>query len=378
MNIVDAIKKDMEILTLLLNRLNKEIDKSNKAVDIGMSLTHNVDYLNYILETISTIENVEKCKKGLEDNLNLLLANNLITKEVDNDTKQILIEAVESGDFDGRLPDLSVEEILELKPQDMLKFIFSKLEFDNKLFLTDMENLETDDWCQENIESPYALLRKVNWKIDANFQRCVDGKIKYASTTITIFGDTYFYLSGITNKMSIRLMRMFKTRYGWYDKYIKEQMSKLKKISVKNKLNNIIIENSLNIKYLEYNGMLFDEYTLPSCFYILFTNMYKSHGIDGQFMEEINSHGVKCISNNAQELKNPRMVDDNLFIQCNFSVSVTANLMKVALKSYDDDDAYVYAEIVPKKALDKNISYENDLYSEDAIMEKLVRVLAEK
>lgn len=376
MNIVDAIKKDMEILTLLLNRLNKEIDKSNKAVDTGMSLTHNVDYLNYILETISTVENVEKCKKELEDNLNLLLANKLINQEVDNDTKQILIEAVEKDDFDGRLPDLSVEEILELKPQEMLKFIFSKLEFDDKLFLTDIENLESDGWCQENIESPYALLRKVNWKIDANFQRCIDGKIKYASTTITILGDTYFYLSGITNKMSIRIMRMFKTRYGWYDKYIEEQMSKLKKISVKNELNNIIIENSLNIKYLEFNGMLFDEYTLPSCFYILFTNMYKLHGIDGQFMQEINSHGVKCISNNAQELKNPRMVDDYLFIQCNFSVSVTANLMKSVLKSHDVD-AFIYAEIVPKKVLEKNM-YENDLYSEDIIIEKLARVLAEK
>lgn len=376
MNIVDALQKDMEILTLLLNRLNKEIDESNKAVDTGMSLTYNVDYLNYILETISTVENVEKSKKELEDNLNLLVANKLIIQEVDNDTKHILIEAIESGDFDGRLPDLSVEEILELKPQEMLKFIFSKLEFDNRLFLTDIENLESDDWCQENIESPYAMLRKVNRKIDANFQRCIDGKIKYASTTITILGDTYFYLSGITNKMSIRIMRMFKTRYGWYDKYIEEQMSKLKKISVKSELNNIIIENSLNIKYLEFNGMLFDEYTLPSCFYILFTNMYKLHGIDSQFMEEINSHGVKCISNNVQELKNPRMVDDNLFIQCNFSVSVTANLMKSILKSHDVD-AFIYAEIVPKKILEK-IMYENDLYSEDIIIEKLARVLAEK
>lgn len=335
-----------------------------------------MEYLDYILETISTIKNVEKCKNELAGNLELLLVNKLISQDVDCDTEQILIEAAENGDFDERLPDLTVDEILELKPQEMLKFIFSKLEFDNKLFATDIENMQSDDWCQENIESPYALLRKVNWQIDTNFQRCIGGKVKYASTTITILGDTYYYLSGITNKMSIRIMRMFKTRYGWYDKYIEEQMNKLKKISVKNELNNVIIENSLNIKYLEHSGMLFDEYTLPSCLYILLTNMYKLHGIDGQFMEEINSHGVKCISNNAKELKNPRIIDNNLFIQCNFSVSVTANLMKVALKSHDD--AYVYAEIVPKKALDKNVLYENDLYSEDAIMEKLARVLAEK
>lgn len=376
MNIVDAVIKDMEVLTLLLNRINKEIDNSNQSIDMGVSLADNVDYLKYILETISTVEKVEKAKKELENNINLLVDNKLIAQEVDDDTKQILIEAVENSDFDGRLPDLSVDEILGLKPQEMLKYIFSKLEFDNKLLLTDIENLESDDWCQKNIESPYALLRKVNWKLDSNFQRNIDGRIKYASKTITILGTSFFYLSGITNKMSIRLMRMFKTRYGWYDKYIQEQINKLNKISVKKELNSIITENSLNIKYLEFNGMLFDEYTLPSCFYVLFMNIYKMHGINDNIIEEINSHGVKCVSYDAQELKNSRMVDDNLFIQCNFSISVTATLMK-ALLNLNSFDAFIYAEIVPKK-VSENRMYTSDLYSEDVIIEKLARLLAEK
>jgi hypothetical protein len=258
----------------------------------------------------------------------------------------------------------------------MLKFIFSKLEFDNKLFETDIENMESNEWCQENIESPYALLKKVNRQIDTNYQRCIDGKVKYATSTLTILGDTYFYLSGITNKMSIRIMRMFKTRYGWYDEYIEEQRNSLKKVSVKNELSNIIIQNSLNIKYIEYNGVLFEEYTLPSCFYILLINMYKLFGIDQQFMDEINGQGVKCISSNSKDLKNPRMIDNNLFVQCNFPVSVTSNLMRLALK-LRSDDAFIYTEIIQKKSLEKNVSYENDLYSEDIILEKLARVLAE-